>query len=341
MPDVPEANQGHEADRLAPGHPVAAPPGIHRAGPETPAAVPPAGKPPPAAGKRSGWKRPGMPWVLLAPGHGDYQPGSLAVRREGKPNGLTYPKVVRKSGLLRSDERPILLVRKHPAALTGYVFIALLVLLAAVVVGQTVGTNGTKFSITLFHHVYKVNRNYDTAVITGIWLVYLLVFLYALYQIAAWSVSFFIITDRQMILVAGLLVPRLASVPTSKVTSWYLRESFRGPIFGYKSLVFKSGDNDQVVRTIGYVPLDAVEGIRQALSSIPREAGDAEAFKKWTAEGRGLRRVRLIIAVLLICLLVVLAVLAANVPSIRTQLGNEKEIIALIPILIVLITPKK
>jgi hypothetical protein len=112
-------------------------------------------------------------------------------------------------------------------------------------------------------------------------------------------------------------------------------------MFGYKSLVFKSGDDDQVVRTIGYVPLAAVDGIGQALSSIPREAGDAEAFKKWTAGGRGLRRVRLIIAVLLICLLVVLAVVAANVPSIRTELGNEKEIIALIPILIALITPKK
>jgi len=249
--------------------------------------------------------------------------------------------VVRKSGLLRSDERPILVERKHPAALTGYVFSALLMLLVAVVLAQTVGTNGTKFSITLFHHVYKVNKNYATYVITGIWLVYILVFLYALYQIAAWYVSLFIITDRQMIFVAGLLVPRLASVPTCKVTSWYLRESFSGPMFGYKSLVFKSGDDDQVARTIGFVPLTAVEGIRQALSSIPREAGDAEAFKKWTAGGRGLRRVRLIIAVLLICLLVVLIVAAANVTSIQTWLDKEKEIIALIPILIALITPKR
>ena len=277
---------------------------------------------------------------LLTPGHGDYQPGSLAVRREGKPNDLTYPKMVEKSGLLRPGERAILILRKHPAALTGYVVIVLAVLLVAVVLGGTVGTNRT-ISITLFHHVYKVNGNYDNYVITGIWLVYGLVFVYAAYQIAAWSASYFVITDRQMILVAGLLVPRLASVPTSKVTSWYLRESVRGPMFGYKSLVFKSGDKDQVVNTIGFVPSAAVEGIGQALSSIPQEAGDAEAFKKWAAGGRGLRRVRLIIAVLLICLLVVLAVAAARVPSIKTELENEKEIIALIPILIALITPKK
>src|SRR5262249_16459210 len=139
MPDVPEANESHETDRLVPGQPVAAPPGTHSAGPETPAAEPPAGKPPRAAGMRSGRERPGMmPWLVLTPGH-----------------NLTYPKVVENSGLLRPGERPILLVRKHPAALIGYVVMALVVLLAAVVLGGIAAPSGTKSSITLFHHVYK------------------------------------------------------------------------------------------------------------------------------------------------------------------------------------------
>jgi hypothetical protein len=44
MPDVPEADQGHQAGRLAPGHPSAEPSGRDSAGPGTPA-----GKPPSAA----------------------------------------------------------------------------------------------------------------------------------------------------------------------------------------------------------------------------------------------------------------------------------------------------
>jgi hypothetical protein len=159
------------------------------------------------------------------------------------------------------------------------------------------------------------------------------------YKIFAWRDSYFAITDKQMILFAGSVIPRVASVPISKVTSWHLRDSFAGNLFGYTSLVFKLGDDDRVVRTIGHIRFSAVPRVKEALSATPREAADAEAFGKWTVGGPR-RRVRLVIAVLLICLLVALAVAAATVPRIRAQLSNETEIIALIPILIVVITPK-
>lgn len=164
--------------------------------------------------------------------------------------------------------------------------------------------------------------------------------MYLGYKILSWSLSYLVITDRQIILVAGQLVSsRVASVRISQVTNWYLRESSGGRALGYLSLVLKVGDDDGVVRTVGHVPGIAVGSIEEALPSDARYAGDEEAFKQWNAGGLR-RRVRLVIAVLLFCLLVVLAVTAAINPRIRTELSNETEIIALLPILIALITPK-
>jgi hypothetical protein len=274
------------------------------------------------------------------PGHGDAQPGS-AGRGEGKRRPGEWKNlaaVLSNSGLLRLDECPILRVRKHPQVLVRLSGLVLLLLLAAAFLSTYATKRGTIISIILFHHVEKV-AGHSNSVILGIWLVWVLLFLYLIYKVRTWSVSYFVMTDRQMILNPGLLARRFASVPISKIASWYLRESFRGRRVGYKALVFKLSDNDRVVRTIGYIPSDAIETLEGALSSIPREADDEEAFKNWDTGGLR-RRVRLVIAVLLTCLLFVLAVGAATVPRIRDQLNNEAEIIVLIPILIVLITPK-
>lgn len=290
------------------------------------------------------------------PEHGGDQLGSSAGRDEGKrqPDGWEVladwlrnsgwkdlVDALTNSGLLCSGERPILWVRKHPQVLMRLTIVVLLGLALAGWLSNYVTyarKNGTIFSITLFHHVEKVAWQ-TNSVLLGILLVYALVLLYLVYKFFAWRVSYFVMTDRQMILISGRLVRRYASVPISKVTSWYLRESFRGRRVGYKSLVFRLGDNSRVVRTIGYIPSNAVETLKEALSSRPREAADEQAFKNWDTGGLR-RRVRLVIAVFLIFLLVVLAVAAATVPRIRIQLNNQAEIIALIPILIVLITPK-
>jgi len=248
--------------------------------------------------------------------------------------------MLKNSGSLHPGERPILGIRRHPAVLTVFVLMTMLTLAVAGYVSNYTGVakKATVFRFTLFHHVDKV-VGHSSTVILSIWAGWSLVVLYLAYKVFAWSVSYLVITDRQIILIAGLLVRRVASVRISQVTSWYLRESLGGAALGYKSLVFKAGGDDGVVRTIGYVPGIALEDIEEALPSDARSAGDEEAFKQWTVGGLR-RRVRLIIAVLLTCVLFALAVAAATVPRIRADLSNEAEIIALLPILIVLITPK-
>jgi hypothetical protein len=280
-------------------------------------------------------------------GHGDDQPGSVAGGHEGerRPHGSNGGADVlsRKYGLLHPGERQILAMHKHPAVLIWNIFLSLVV--AAIAFSLTgylnkkAGTNGNViFNITLFHHVEKVTGKQDIFIL-GILLVYGLTLSYLVYKVLAWVLSFLVITDRQIIVTAGLLVLRFASVRISQVTSWYLRESLGGRALGYKFLVFKVGDGGGVVRTIGYVPSIAVGDIEEALPSDARNAGDEEAFKQWAA-GSLRRRVRLVIAGLLICLLIALGVTAAINPRVRTGLNNEAEIIALLPILIILITPK-
>jgi hypothetical protein len=283
------------------------------------------------------------PWRMT--GHGDDQPVSSAGRPEGSrlSGGPNNPldTMLKNSGAMHPGERPIIAMHRHPAVLIRFIFITLVTLAVAGALStyvKNVGKNGTIFSITLFHHVEKVTEQRDS-VILSIWVLWGLVLLYLVYKFMAWAVSYFVITDRQLILMVGTLARRVAAVPIGQVTNWYLRQSLGGRLLGYRSLVFKQGNASGVVRTIGYIPDIAIEGIEEALPSYARTAGDEEAFQKWSAGGLR-RRVRLIIAVLLICLLAALALAAATVPRIRTELSNEAEIIALIPILIVLITPK-
>jgi hypothetical protein len=279
-------------------------------------------------------------------GDSDGQEGSTARQSEGErmPGSNGFPdSLINKNRLLHPGERRIDAVQKHPVVLGWNLFLTLAMLAAAGLLSDYVshkaGKNGNvTFKITLIRHVEKVTGRLDIVII-GIWVVYGLVLLYMTYKIVAWISSYLVITDKQILVIAGLPVLRFASVRISQVTSWYLRESFGGNALGYKTLVVREGDHDGIVRIIGHVPGKAVGSLEEALPSAARYAGDEEAFKQWNAGGMR-RHVRLVIAILLICLLVVLAVAAVISPRIRTELSNETEIIALLPILIVLITPK-
>jgi hypothetical protein len=223
------------------------------------------------------------------------------------------------------DEHTILIMHKHWATLASFLIMTLAGLAAAGILSQ--GANGNNSTIPI------------------VWTAWGFVFLYLVLKVVAWSTSYLVITDKRLILTARLRVRRSASVYISKVTSWYLRDSFGGLLlrdWGYKSLVFQSETYDKTVRTIGWIPLAATKSIEAIFPSTARSEADEEAFKEW-APGGLRRRLRSTVAVLLIFSLVVLAVAVAQHPHIRTQLSNQADVIALlsgvIPIVIVLIAP--
>ena len=69
---------------------------------------------------------------------------------------------------------------------------------------------------------------------------------------------------------------------------------------------------------------------------------DEEAFKEW-ATGGLVRRLRLVVAVVLVCSIIIAAVVVSSHPHIRAELSDQSDVIALlsgiIPIVIALISP--
>jgi hypothetical protein len=223
-------------------------------------------------------------------------------------------------------ERKILITHKHWATLASFLTMTLTGLVAAGALAK--------------------DANGNNSLIFVVWMAWGLILIYLAFKVSAWWRSYLVITDKRLIFIAGgLLVRRSASVHISKVTSWYLRDSLGGLLlrnWGYKTLVFKSDSYSKSVRTIGWIPLTTIKSIEAVLPSTARSEGDEEAFKEW-APGGLRRRLRSAAAVVLIFSLIILSAVVAEHPHIRSELGNQSDVIALLssvtPIVITLITP--
>lgn len=241
---------------------------------------------------------------------------------------------------LLPGERTILRPRKHPVVLIWSMSTTLVALLLLGWLSNYVAASALSNHIAA-GALSKYIENNLGLVLLGIWLVWGFIFLSMVYKTFAWATSRLVITDRRLILTRDRIVHRCASVQISKVTSWFLRDSLGGLLFGYKSLVFRVDSDYKAVRTIERITPAAVRSIEEVLPSAARNAYDEGAFKAW-APG-GLRRFRLTVAVLLFILLVILGVAAAMVPRIQATLDKQAVIFGLLSIVITvitLITPK-
>jgi len=149
--------------------------------------------------------------------------------------GNNPPREVDKYLLLHEREHQVITVRMHPAVLVAPVAIALAGLIAAVVL------NG---SILRGQHV----------IMMIVWLGWLILFLRALVLAATWSVEYFVVTSRRMILTSGLLTRKVAMMPLNKVTDMSFQRSLGGRLFGYGEFILESAGQDQALRNIPFIP---------------------------------------------------------------------------------------
>ena len=105
---------------------------------------------------------------------------------------------------LLPDERSVITVRMHPAALAGPVILACGGLVAA----RKLSGRSPRPGIG--------------------WGAYLLVPLYFLRRLAAWPVSYLTITDKRMMLTGGLFIRTAAAMPLKKVTGLTLQRTVPG-----------------------------------------------------------------------------------------------------------------
>jgi uncharacterized membrane protein YdbT with pleckstrin-like domain len=149
--------------------------------------------------------------------------------------GNNPPREVDKYLLLHEREHQVITVRMHPAVLLSPVAIALAGLIAAVVL------NG---SLLRGQHL----------LMTIVWVGWLILFLRALVLAATWSVEYFVVTSRRMILTSGLLTRKVAMMPLNKVTDMSFQRSLGGRLFGYGEFILESAGQDQALRNIPFIP---------------------------------------------------------------------------------------
>ena len=102
---------------------------------------------------------------------------------------------------LLPDERSVIAVRMHPAALAGPLVLAC----GGLVAVRKLSVRSPRPDI--------------------VWGGYLLVPMYFLRRLAAWPVSYLIVTDKRMVLTGGLLIRTAAFMPLEKVTGLTLQRT--------------------------------------------------------------------------------------------------------------------
>jgi len=145
------------------------------------------------------------------------------------------PREVSKYLLLHERDHQVITVRMHPAVLLTPVVIALAGLIGAVIL------NGTFLKA---QHV----------LMTIVWLAWGVLLLRALWYAASWSVDYFVVTSRRMILTSGLFTRKVAMMPLNKVTDMSFQRTFPGRLFGYGEFIIESAGQDQALRNIPFIP---------------------------------------------------------------------------------------
>ncbi len=88
-------------------------------------------------------------------------------------------------------------------------------------------------------------------IILGIWVLVLLVVLGAIFQ---WWIDRFVLTNKRVMLVTGLLTRRVAMMPLARVTDMAYEQSPLGMMLGYGTFILESAGQDQALREIKPLP---------------------------------------------------------------------------------------
>jgi uncharacterized membrane protein YdbT with pleckstrin-like domain len=72
--------------------------------------------------------------------------------------------------------------------------------------------------------------------------------------VAQWYVEVFVVTNRRVLLVSGLLTRKVAIMPLMKVTDLTFEQTATGQILGYGSFIIESAGQHQALARVDYLP---------------------------------------------------------------------------------------
>ncbi|HET7799004.1 MAG TPA: PH domain-containing protein [Humibacillus xanthopallidus] len=151
----------------------------------------------------------------------------MALRHDEVPAGL--------EPILLPGERLVTAVRSHWVSIAEPIVSMFLGLAVAVWVDSNV-TRGTQ------------------AVGTIVWLGFIFLVLRMLWRLVDWHHSWFVATDKRLLLRYGIITHKVAMMPLIKVTDMSYVRSIPGQFLGYGRFVLESAGQDQALREIKWVP---------------------------------------------------------------------------------------
>jgi membrane protein YdbS with pleckstrin-like domain len=149
------------------------------------------------------------------------------------PGTDTVPNAVNK--YLLPHEHQVITVRKHPAILLRPISFALAGLVIAALVSTTVARN-------------------NAGVVGFVWIAWAVSLLWLAFKVWEWSVDYFIVTSRRMLLATGLITRKVAMMPLVKVTDMSFQRSTMGRLLGYGEFILESAGQEQALRVVDFLP---------------------------------------------------------------------------------------
>ena len=149
------------------------------------------------------------------------------------PNTDTVPSSVNR--YLLPHERQVISVHEHPAVLIGPIALVLLGLAIAGFLSNTV-THGNSTAILI------------------IWGLWVLLLLWLILKIWAWSVDYFVVTSHRLLLAQGVIVRKVGMLPLAKVTDMSFQRTTIGRVLGYGEFIVESAGQDQALRNVKFIP---------------------------------------------------------------------------------------
>jgi uncharacterized membrane protein YdbT with pleckstrin-like domain len=139
------------------------------------------------------------------------------------------------SKYLLPNEHQVITTRKHPAVLVGPI--------SFVVIGLIIAGLLTEF----------VARHNGIALLV-IWVGWLGLLGYLVFQTLNWLFSYFVVTSRRMLLTSGWITRKVAMMPMTKVTDMSFQRDFQARLLGYGTFILESAGQDQALRVVDHLP---------------------------------------------------------------------------------------
>jgi hypothetical protein len=156
---------------------------------------------------------------------------------------------------LLPNERQVVAVRFHPAVTVWPILTALTGLLGALLLSAA-----------------TLKLSPDDRLF--IWLVWVILFIYAIGKVIYWATSHYVITSSRMLVIKGVFVRDVEMLPLASVTTLKLRRTFTGRVLGYGRFVVEGVGQIPGLRVINYIPYPERVYLEVCAVVFPDEASD-------------------------------------------------------------------